>query len=117
MSKLEEVLLQTMPEETKHWIEEADKLRRECDDLKREINTFRNGTDGGWQPISTLPDWSVNFASTVLWNPCDGVHILNFLTNGAELDEMRRGKIFTHWRLLRAPNPMPKPITNVVPIK
>lgn len=37
---------------------------------------------------------------------CDGVHPLNIMTSLAELDEIRGGKVFTHWRRLAAPFPL-----------
>lgn len=53
-----------------------------------------------WQPIDTLHRIDTN---VVLWNPCDGIHLLLTTTSLAELFEIQRGEIFTHWRALNPP--------------
>lgn len=55
-----------------------------------------------WQPIATLPE--LPDTDIVLWNPCDGVHLLEITTTLAEIFELREGDIFTHWRRLESPD-------------
>ena len=54
----------------------------------------------GWRLISTLPDIDTDI---VLWNPCDGIHIYSTLLSTDEVNEIRKGKIFTHWQRLKPP--------------
>lgn len=55
----------------------------------------------GWQPIATL--FRVD-TDIVLWNPCDGVHLIDVAKTGLrELDQIREGSVFTHWRKLAPP--------------
>lgn len=63
-------------------------------------------SDTGWHLIATLPDRVADATHVVLWNPCDGLHLFLTTTSLAEIDEMRRGKIFTHWRRLDEPTPI-----------
>lgn len=58
-----------------------------------------------WQPIETLHRLDTD---VVLWNPCDGVHLLNIMNGLEEMAEIRRGLMFTHWRKLAPPSSMSK---------
>jgi hypothetical protein len=53
-----------------------------------------------WQPIDTLHRIDTD---VVLWNPCDGVHLLSVLISTGELDNLRRSGVYTHWQRLDPP--------------
>lgn len=66
--------------------------------IVRAVNRFGSEL---WQPIETLRRIDTDI---VLWNPCDGVHLVNVATTGLrELETIRTGGVFTHWRKLDAP--------------
>lgn len=56
-----------------------------------------------WLPIATLHDTDRD-TQTLLWNPCDGLHLLSFTATPGDLDEIRRGEIFTHYQRLSGPD-------------
>lgn len=62
---------------------------------------MRAERDTGWRPIGTLPD-NID-TQVVLWNPCDGIHLPDVCAPSLELDEIRSGKIYTHWRRVKPP--------------
>lgn len=72
----------------------------DCAIIADYIDQLHNAT--GWQPIQTLQRLDVNI---VLWHPRDGVHVLDVMTSAHEMNEIRRGQIFTHWRKLDPPQP------------
>jgi hypothetical protein len=53
-----------------------------------------------WQPIATLDEIS---PCIVLWNPCDGAHLVNITMTDADLEKLKRGGMFTHWQKLKPP--------------
>lgn len=68
------------------------------------LNQARSALTSWWQPIETLHRIDTDI---VLWNPCDGVHLLPVTIAAHELDSLRRGGMFTHWRKLDHPEPRP----------
>jgi len=58
--------------------------------------------DSGWKLIGTLPE-SID-TQVILWNACDGIHLPNVCAPSAELDEIRSGKIYSHWRRVMPPS-------------
>lgn len=55
----------------------------------------------GWRPIATLEQHD----NVVLWNPCDGLNLLSYLATDFDIEQMRRGEIYTHWRVIEGPAP------------
>jgi hypothetical protein len=57
-------------------------------------------TNDEWLPIATLQKRD----DVVLWNPCDGLNLLSYCATDSDIERMRKGKIYTHWRVVTAPN-------------
>lgn len=55
-----------------------------------------------WRGITTLPDKLDT--QIILWNPCDGVHLADACATEREIDELKSGGVFTHWRRIDAPD-------------
>jgi hypothetical protein len=56
-----------------------------------------------WRPIDTLRYDDID-VRTVLWNPCDGAHLVNVAAaREMEVKKIKDSKMFTHWRNLDGP--------------
>lgn len=66
-----------------------------------ELGIFAALTEeSAWNPIETLHRLGTDI---ILWNPCDGVHTLSILTSLEQLDQIRRGEVYTHWQKVEPP--------------
>jgi hypothetical protein len=88
------------------WIKSLDRQRVVTVD---EIAAFMSGVKAvlaieDWRPIATITRADID-TRTVLWNPCDGVHLINVATAPVrELELLKSEGIFTHYLKLEPPS-------------
>ncbi len=54
-----------------------------------------------WRPIATL-DLSPR-SDVILWNPCDGVHLLKTTYTADRLSKLKQSGTYTHWAIIAGP--------------
>lgn len=59
-----------------------------------------------WKLICDLPDKPTT--AMVLWNPCDGAHLVSTLYTPEDMARIRDGKVYWYWRELVPPMLPPK---------